>query len=163
MLKFLVFKAGQPMKDIFLHACHLVGPDEVPVSGSVQFVDGQIVCEKPANEAVALALMWEVKGKIPGKYLLQTTRLTENDKPYILNVELARWRLMRGGFWSSRAQSTFSIWCGLSPSARSSEANLAIGLVLWPDGGLTGAGNPNSHRAIKRPNDCFSAMVAWHW
>jgi len=93
VLKFLVFKEGQPLKEMDLRAAYLVGADEVPLRGQIKCAAGLLTCEKTTDEAVSLALMWEVKGS--GNYLLQTTRLPDRDRPYILNVELARWRLMR--------------------------------------------------------------------
>jgi len=93
VLKFIVFKNGQPDKEFQPQACYLIGPDEVPVRGEITCADGVITCRTSITEAVALALMWEVPRC--GKYLLQTTRLGERKHPYILNVELARWRMMR--------------------------------------------------------------------
>lgn len=93
MLTFIVFKNGAPDREFQLQAAYLVGPDEVPIRGKINFADGVATCEKSSEDAVALALMWEVPGC--GKYLLQTTRLADRQQPYVLNVELARWRLMR--------------------------------------------------------------------
>lgn len=92
-MKFLAFKQGKLIKRLDLQASYLVGADEVPVRGQIAFSGGQIECKQTNGEAAALALMWEVKGS--GKFLLQTTRLPDQAKPYVLNVELARWRLMR--------------------------------------------------------------------
>ena len=93
MLKFIAFKNSQPIDKIDLSASYLIGPDEVPVRGKIEFRDGAIVCQKNVEDAVGLAIMWEIPSA--GRFLLQTTRLPDRDKPYILNVELARWRLMR--------------------------------------------------------------------
>ena len=92
-MKFLVFKEGKAPDTLDLQASYLVGPDEMPLRGRIQYVEGVINCELNTDDAAALALMWEVKGS--GKFLLQTTRLANRAAPYVLNVELARWRLMR--------------------------------------------------------------------
>jgi len=93
VLKFVVFKDGHPASELDTKPCYLIGTDEVSLKGQIKFDRGLITCQKTGEEAAALAVMWEIKGA--GKFLLQTTRLPERDKPYILNVELARWRLMR--------------------------------------------------------------------
>jgi hypothetical protein len=93
VLKFLVFKDGSPVGELDVTSAHMLGPDDVPIKSQVRYADRLLVCQKTTEEAAALAILWEVKGA--GKYLLQTTRLPSREKPYILNVELARWRLMR--------------------------------------------------------------------
>ncbi|NLX06753.1 MAG: hypothetical protein GXY33_16575 [Phycisphaerae bacterium] len=93
MIKFSVFRDGQPAGDVDLQASYLVGPDDVPIRGQIAFADGAITCQKSTEDAAALAVMWEVPGC--GRYLLQTTRLADRSEPYNLNLELARWRLMR--------------------------------------------------------------------
>jgi hypothetical protein len=93
VLKFLVFKDGSPVEKLDVTSAHMLGPDDVPIKSQVSYTERLLVCQKTTEEAAALAIMWEVPGV--GKYLLQTTRLPSRDKPYILNVELARWRLMR--------------------------------------------------------------------
>ncbi len=93
MLKFIVFNNNQAVDDIDLSGSYLIGQDEVPVRGKIEFRDGVITCQKNTEDAVGLAIMWNIPRA--GKFLLQTTRLPDRNKPYILNVELARWRLMR--------------------------------------------------------------------
>ncbi len=93
MLKFVVFKDGRPASELDVKPCYLIGADDVPIRGQVRFGDGLLICQKNSEEAAALAVMWEINGI--GKFLLQTTRLPDRDKPYCLNVELARWRMMR--------------------------------------------------------------------
>ncbi len=93
MLKFVVFKNNQPIENIDLFGAYLIGQDEVPVRGKIEFRNGTIICQKSTEDALGLSIMWDVPRA--GRYLLQTTRLPSRDKPYILNVELARWRLMR--------------------------------------------------------------------
>ncbi len=93
MLKFVAFKNNKLIEDINLFGSYLIGQDEVPIRGQIEFRDGTIICRKNTEDATGLAIMWDIPRS--GRYLLQTTRLPDRDKPYILNVELARWRLMR--------------------------------------------------------------------
>ena len=93
MLRFRVFKNGAPPADIDLSTAYLVGSDNVPIRGEFSYSGGEIVCRKRAPGAAALTLMWEAKNF--GTVLLETTRLPERDEPYILNLELARGRVMR--------------------------------------------------------------------
>jgi hypothetical protein len=93
VLKFLVFKDGSPVDQLDVTSAHMLGQDDVPVKSQVEYADRLLTCQKMTEEAGALAILWDVRGA--GKYLLQTTRLPSREKPYILNVELARWRLMR--------------------------------------------------------------------
>ena len=60
---------------------------------SIEFQDGIIDCQKKSHDSAGLSLLWPVKGN--GQLLLHTTRLPERQEPYILNVELARARLMQ--------------------------------------------------------------------
>jgi hypothetical protein len=101
VLKFIAFQNGEPVSELDVTSAYMLGPDEVPIKSQVKFVDRLVTCEKNIEEAAALAILWNVKGQ--GKYLLQTTRLPDRDRPYILNMELARWRLMR-------IQSKFEDW-----------------------------------------------------
>jgi len=71
----------------------LFGPDDIPVRGQLQVEGDEIVGMRHSETAVGLATLWEV-GRV-GKMFLQTTRLPSRERPYILNVELARARLLR--------------------------------------------------------------------
>ncbi len=93
MLKFLAFKDEGLLQEMDVKGSYLIGPDDVPIKSQIRFADGLITCQKNAEEAAALVVMWEIPDV--GRFLLQTTRLPDREKPYILNVELARWRLMR--------------------------------------------------------------------
>jgi hypothetical protein len=93
MLRFRVFKNGAPPADMDLSTAYLVGSDSVPIRGEFTYGNGEIICRKRAAGAAALSLMWETKTF--GNVMLETTRLPERDEPYILNVELARGRVMR--------------------------------------------------------------------
>ena len=93
MLRFCVYSDGQRAAGVDLSSAHLVGPDGVGVRAEIAFKDGEIVCRKMYPGPAGLALLWPVQGA--GRILLQTTRLPERDRPYVLDVELARGMLMR--------------------------------------------------------------------
>ncbi len=93
MLRFQVFRDGEVPSELNLGSAYLVGADNVPIRGEFTYTDGEIRCRKRAAGPSALALMWEIKGF--GSILLDTVRLPERPGPYILNVELARGRMMK--------------------------------------------------------------------
>jgi hypothetical protein len=92
MLRFAVHQSGKAAATVDLTGAYLVGGDGVPVRADIEFKNGEIVCRKRAAGPAALALLWPTNG---GRVLLETTRLPERDKPYILQLELLRGRLMR--------------------------------------------------------------------
>jgi hypothetical protein len=92
MLKFLVFEDGQPPEHMPLINAHLLGADNIGVRGQIRCADGQIICEKRAMGAAALALQFSVPDI--GELTLQTCLLPEREEPYLLSLELARHRLM---------------------------------------------------------------------
>lgn len=93
MLRFSVFCDGEPADSIDLAGAYLVASDGVPLRAEIEFRKGEILCRKRAPGPAGLALLWTAKGT--GRLLLETTRLPERDKPYILQVELARGQLLR--------------------------------------------------------------------
>jgi hypothetical protein len=93
MLRFSVFIDGKPAKAINLEGAYLVGSDGVPVRAEIEFKRGEILCRKRSGGPTALWLLWPVDGG--GRLMLETTRLPEREKPYILQLELLRGRLMR--------------------------------------------------------------------
>ncbi|MCH7701617.1 MAG: endo-1,4-beta-xylanase [Planctomycetes bacterium] len=93
MLRFSVFCDGEPADSIDLAGAYLVASDGVPLRAEIEFCKGEIHCKKRAPGPAGLALPWTAKGT--GRILLETTRLPERDKPYILQVELARGQLLR--------------------------------------------------------------------
>jgi hypothetical protein len=70
-----------------------IGPESVPIPGEVTFRDGLLVVERSDDYPIAVGLMWDL-GPL-GEYHMETTRLQHRERPYILNVELARFRLMK--------------------------------------------------------------------
>ena len=94
-IRFEIYRDGKRVTQFMPVAAMAVGPESVPVPGEVAFRDGLLVANGADGNgaAVGLALLWDA-GPI-GSYHLETTRLPPRDKPYILNVELARFRLMK--------------------------------------------------------------------
>lgn len=93
MLRFRVFRDGTPPADFDLTTAYLVGSDNVPIRGEFTYANGEIQVRKRAAGPAALNVMWDAKTF--GTIMLETTRLPERDEPYILNLELARGRMMR--------------------------------------------------------------------
>lgn len=93
-MKFQVFKDGKIVKDFALTGVTLFGVDRIPFRSSkyITFKDGIIDCKTRGSEPAGLSLLWPVEGF--GNVMLYTTRLPEREQPYILNVELARAKLM---------------------------------------------------------------------
>lgn len=94
-MKFHIFKNGKLAKEFELCGAYLFGADGIPVRGNAQitFKDGCIDCKKKSLESAGLALLWPVEDF--GNILLPTTRLPERSKPYNLNLEIARAKLMQ--------------------------------------------------------------------
>jgi len=94
-LKFLVYKDGRLDKDFALSGAYLFGADMIPFRyvDAIRVSNGVIECVKKGNDSAGLSLLWPVEGF--GQLLLSTTRIPERQEPYILNVELARARLMQ--------------------------------------------------------------------
>lgn len=93
MLSFAVYSHGQPAADINLAGAYLVGTDDVPLRAEISFDGGVIYCKKRASGPAGITLLWDVSGI--GRIMLETVRVPERETPYILQIELARARLMR--------------------------------------------------------------------
>ncbi|MCH7813406.1 MAG: endo-1,4-beta-xylanase [Planctomycetes bacterium] len=93
MLRFRVFSDGKPVAKLDLSGAYLVGSDGVAVRAEIEFKKGEIRCQKRGVGPVGLAVVWPVNGA--GRLMLETTRLPERERPYVLQVELARNRMMR--------------------------------------------------------------------
>jgi GH35 family endo-1,4-beta-xylanase len=93
MLSFAVFTNGKPADRVNLAGAYAVGSDDVPLRAEIAFSDGVITCKKRAAGPAGLAILWHVKNV--GQILVETIRVQERDKPYILQVELARGRILR--------------------------------------------------------------------
>ena len=92
MLKFQVFDKGRPATQWPLRNAYLTGSDNTAIRAEVRFEDGVVLCQKRELGAAALALQQPV-GEC-GELTIQTCLLPERDEPYLLNLELARHRLM---------------------------------------------------------------------
>ncbi|MBN2181237.1 MAG: endo-1,4-beta-xylanase [Sedimentisphaerales bacterium] len=93
-MKFQVFKNGRIVDNFTLCGAYLFGGDGICIRrAQVEFKDGCIHCHKSNLVTAGLALLWPIDGF--GQVLLPTTCLPEREKPYILNVELARAKLMQ--------------------------------------------------------------------
>ncbi len=93
-MKFQVFKNGQILDKFTLCGAYLFGGDGIGIRrAQIEFKEGCIQCYRPNLSTAGLALLWPIEGF--GKVLLSTTCLPERDKPYNLNVEIARAKLMQ--------------------------------------------------------------------
>ena len=93
-MRFQVFKNGKIVDKFKLCGAYLFGTDGVSIRrAKITFKNGIIECEKPNLGTAGLALLWPIDGF--GRVLLPTTCLPERTAPYILNVEIARARLMQ--------------------------------------------------------------------
>ncbi len=92
-IKFEIYRDGRRLSSFEPVAAMAVGPESVPMPGDVAFRDGQLVLARSDEHPAGVALLWEL-GPL-GSYHLETTRLPPRDEPYNLNVELARFRLMK--------------------------------------------------------------------
>ncbi len=93
MISFVVYLNGRLAEKVNLAGAYVVGSDDVPLRAEITFKSGIITCKKRAAGPAGLAILWEVDGA--GVLMLETIRVQERDRPYILQVELARGRLMR--------------------------------------------------------------------
>jgi len=93
-VKFRIFRNGQVVDKFELVGAYLFGTDGIAIRrAQITFKDGLVVCGKPNLGTAGLALLWPVEGF--GKVLLPTTCLPERQRPYNLNVEIARAKLMQ--------------------------------------------------------------------
>jgi len=93
-VKFQVFKNGKVVDKFALCGAYLFGGDGISIRRArITFKNGFIECERPDLETAGLALLWPIEGF--GKVLLPTTCLPERARPYNLNVEIARSKLMQ--------------------------------------------------------------------
>ena len=117
-LLFEIFDRGRRLTDFLVRGAYVTGAESVPVAGRVSFEGGLLRVDsyaEPAEDeeegggadrAFGVALLWDTGDA--GTYLLETTRLPPREQPYILNVELARHRLMR----LVHKQEDWNLWDG---------------------------------------------------
>jgi GH35 family endo-1,4-beta-xylanase len=93
-VKFQVFQNGNPAYNFKLCGEYVFGSDGIAIRRvHVDLRNGLIECKKPHKETSGLALLWPVSRF--GSLLLPTTALPERDRPYNLNVEITRAKLMQ--------------------------------------------------------------------
>jgi hypothetical protein len=93
-ITFEIFRDGRRVDTFTPIAAMAMEPESVPGPGEVTFRDGRLVVNRNGDDnAVGVALLWDL-GPL-GAFHLETTRLQPRNKPYNLNVELARFRLMK--------------------------------------------------------------------
>ncbi len=93
-MKFQVFQNGNPAYNFKLCGAYVFGNDGSAIRRvSIENKNAMVECKKAHKETSGLALLWPVKNF--GQLLLPTTILPERTKPYNLNVEIARAKLMQ--------------------------------------------------------------------
>ena len=92
-IKFEIYRDGNRVTVFEPVAATAMGPESVPIPGEISFRDGLLVVNRKDDMPCGLSLLWDC-GPL-GAVQLETTRLLPRDKPYNLNVELARSRLMK--------------------------------------------------------------------
>ena len=156
-LLFEIYDGGRRLTSYRVRGGFAVGPESVPLPGRVAFEDGLLRVEAgdepmeyggghsdPGDEASAYAglqaaaaalgvsLLWDTS--TAGAFVLETTRLPPRDEPYVLNVELARHRLMR----LVQKQEDWNLWemppaAAAVAAARRAQAMFAEALGLLHD------------------------------
>jgi hypothetical protein len=112
MLSFVLFEADQGEAGWAPRQVYLYGPDGLPVPSEITLERDLLMCRKPTPDAAGLSLQSRLVtpaemgqigdadaagGPIPaplGVLSLRTCLLPERDEPYLLSLELARYRLM---------------------------------------------------------------------
>jgi Glycosyl hydrolase family 10 len=92
-VKFEIYREGNRVTQFAPVAAMAMGPESVPLPGEVVFRDGLLVLTRSDEHPVGVSLLWDM-GPL-GAYPMETTRLPAREQPYNLNVELARFRLMK--------------------------------------------------------------------
>lgn len=92
-VKFQIFRDGHKAAVFHPLAGLTMGPESVPIAGSIRFKDEALTIDREDDHPVGVGLLWDL-GPL-GEFHLETTRLAHRAKPYNLNVELARLRLMK--------------------------------------------------------------------
>jgi hypothetical protein len=92
-VNFEIYRHGQRLPDYQPVAAYIVGPESVPVTGEIALREGLLTVSRADNAPIGLSLLWDAGAE--GCYELETPRLQPRQRPYVLNVELARFRLMK--------------------------------------------------------------------
>ncbi len=91
--KFEIYRNGSRLMQFTPMAAMAMGPESVPIPSEIVFRDGYLTMIRGDEHAAGIALMWDMGTQ--GAFHLETTRLLNRERPYNLNVELARFRLMK--------------------------------------------------------------------
>ena len=91
-MKFRVLDDGRPARSWPGRHAHLVGSDGNAIRSDISFSDGLVRCTN-REPGTAAAVLQTDTGDC-GKLILQTCLLPDREEPYLLNLELARHRLM---------------------------------------------------------------------
>ena len=92
MLKFRLFDNGASAEAVHLRNAHLLGSDNTAIRADISFENGAICCTKKEARPASLVLQQDVAEC--GVLTIRTCLLPDRDEPYLLNVELARHRIM---------------------------------------------------------------------
>ncbi|MCC6239247.1 MAG: hypothetical protein IT448_02975 [Phycisphaerales bacterium] len=92
-VKFEIYRDGQQVREFKIDGVVVVGAESVIIPGKITFTNGVLSAQRTEDSAIGISLLWDA-GDI-GMFCLETTRLSHRAQPYILNVELARFRLMK--------------------------------------------------------------------
>jgi Glycosyl hydrolase family 10 len=92
-IKFEIYRDGNPLTHFTPVAAMGVAAESVAVPADITFRDGLLVMNRSDEQPMGLSLLWDA-GAV-GAYHLETTRLQPRARTYNLNVELARFRLMK--------------------------------------------------------------------
>lgn len=91
MLTFAVYDSSGPAREFDLAHSHLIGQDDIPTAGEINFEGGLINCQRRSADSTALAVLYSLE--TGGRLLLQTCLLPMRERPYLLSLELARHRI----------------------------------------------------------------------
>ncbi len=93
-MKFQVFRDGELVEKFRPYGAYLFGTDGISIRrAKIAATNGVVECVRPNVETAGLALLWPISGF--GRILLPTTCLPERERPYNLNVEITRAKLMQ--------------------------------------------------------------------
>src|SRR5205085_12613019 len=92
LLRFVVTAASQLPDDVASRA-YFAGLDDIPWTARVAYGDGELTLRRTATDSGTFHVPWRVPGF--GEPTLSTCTLIERERPYHLDVELARGTLNR--------------------------------------------------------------------
>jgi hypothetical protein len=90
LMRFLVHDTQQMSQERATRA-YLCGHDRVPWPSQALWTNELLIIERPLEDSGSFYLPWEVDGY--GELMLGTATLRERERPYLLEVELARGKL----------------------------------------------------------------------